>query len=105
MVRKRTFQNQGPEVVDMDALASMSDDELLNRLQRLDNEREGMRESRVQTREWEIEIAYVRREQQLRRARREAHDLFLQANRGPTEEVEALSDEFEETTSAAAVQA
>lgn len=83
----------GPEIVDMDTIATLSDDELVNRFQVLDNEREMMRENRVPTKEWEIEIAYVRREQQLRRTRREAHDLYLNSLRGT--EPEALSDEFD----------
>lgn len=96
--KKRNVQqnNLGPDVIDMDTLSSMSDDELSNRFQRLEGERESLREQRVYTREWEVEIAYVRREQQLRRTRRELHDAYLASIREEAQ-VDVLSDEYEET--------
>jgi hypothetical protein len=102
MSKKRNTQQDrsGPDIVDVDALSSMSDDELSNRFQRLDSEREMFREQRVHTRAWEIEIAYVRREQMLRRVRRDMHDAYLSNLRSdPESHVDVLSDEYESEVS------
>jgi hypothetical protein len=106
MAKKRSYQTHtGPEIVDMDVIATMTDDELVNRFQRMDVEREAMRETRIPTREWEIEIAYVRREQQLRRTRREAHDSYLNAMHASSPELDVLADEFIDHADAALAQA
>lgn len=66
-----------PDVANMDALAVMQDDELLQRLRGLEDGRLQAFDSHIDTRPWEEELAYVRREQQLRRRRREAHEEYV----------------------------
>ena len=96
MSKKRgSVQQLGPEVMDMDTLAILSDDDLSARFHQLDAERETMRENRVSTLAWEIEIAYMRREQQMRRVRRDRHDAYLMSLRGGSS-IEPLSDEFDD---------
>ena len=63
-----------PEVVDIDVLGSMQDDDLILRLRALEEDRSrALADGRYDTYPWEVEAAYVRREQQIRRARRDAH--------------------------------
>ena len=66
-----------PEVVSIDVLGTLLDEDLIVRLRALDEERNKAFEARVDTRPWETEVAYVRREQQMRRARRENHTAYL----------------------------
>lgn len=66
-----------PEVVSIDVLGTLLDEDLIVRLRALDEERNKAFEARVDTRPWETEIAFVRREQQMRRGRRESHTTYL----------------------------
>jgi hypothetical protein len=70
-----------PEMQDIDSLAILTDDELGARARTLEGERTSMlveqaREANVIP--WEVEIAYVRREQQIRKLRRDAHEAYLE---------------------------
>jgi hypothetical protein len=91
----------GPDIVNMDLLATISDDELNNRHQRLENEREALLNGKVSVRAWEEEIAYVRREQGIRRARREAHDAYLGNGHKDQTQIDVLSHEYDETSAIA----
>lgn len=62
-----------PEVVNIDVLGMMLDEDLIVRLRSLEADKERVHESYVDARPWEEEIAYIRREQQIRRARRDSH--------------------------------
>lgn len=62
-----------PEIVNMDALAAMQDNELAQRHRTLDDDRLRAQELGYSTQPWEVEIAYVKREQQIRNAHRAAH--------------------------------
>lgn len=62
-----------PDVSNMDDLSTMLDNELVQRWRALDEDRQRALEQGVSPQPWEVEIAYVRREQQIRRERREAH--------------------------------
>ena len=62
-----------PEVVNMDDLGVMLDEDLITRLRSLEEDKNRAYESHMDTRPWEEEIAYIRREQQVRRARRDNH--------------------------------
>lgn len=78
-----------PEVVSIDVLATMSDEDMIDHLRALEQgldraETNGRSDPRV----WQEEIAYVRREQQVRRVRRETHAEFVR-----TAGVEFESDE------------
>ena len=61
----------------MDELAIALDDELFSRLNNLENDRLKVIEARFDPTPWEIEIAYLRREVQLRKVRRELHEQYL----------------------------
>lgn len=63
-----------PEIVDIDVLGSMLDEDLVLRFRDIDEDRTRALESgRPDLRPWEEELAYVRREQQIRRTRRDLH--------------------------------
>lgn len=70
-----------PEIVNIDVLALLSDEELIARLHVLEDDRTKVLEHEgvfgTDPRPWEEEIAYVRRELQVRRIRREKHDRYL----------------------------
>lgn len=66
----------GPAIITIDDLAVMSDDELSNRANRFEAERNRVRDQYP----WEVEIAYVRREQQIRRQRADAHSAWVRVN-------------------------
>jgi hypothetical protein len=66
-----------PEVVNVDDLAVQSDDELINWLRILEDDRVKVLEACLEPKQWEEEISYIRRELQIRRARREAHDNYV----------------------------
>jgi len=66
-----------PQVYDIDMLSTMLDEELSDLVHSLENDRMIVLEARFDPRFWEEEVAYARREQQLRRNRRESHDRYL----------------------------
>lgn len=86
-----------PEVINMDDLAVMLDDELYARLTALDADRNKVLDARLDASMWETETAYVRRELQLRRSRRDAHDTYLreQARLFAEEERDLPSADFD----------
>lgn len=66
-----------PEVITIDALGTMLDEDLIVRLRTLDEDKNKAYDSHVDARPWEEEIAYIRREQQLRRVRRDSHQEYV----------------------------
>jgi hypothetical protein len=62
-----------PDVVTIDDLGVMLDEDLIVRLRALEEGKNKGYEANVDLRPWEEEIAYIRREQQIRRTRRDAH--------------------------------
>lgn len=71
-------QFSSPQRVDIDVLAGMSDEDLVTRFRAIDDDRIRAFESgRDDTAPWEVELAYVRREQQIRRGRRACHTEFM----------------------------
>ena len=62
-----------PEIVTIDDLGVMLDEDLIGRLRGLEDEKNRAYESHMDTKPWEEEIAYIRREQQIRRIRRDTH--------------------------------
>ena len=63
-----------PETIDIDVLGSMQDEDLIHRLRALEEDRtRALADGRYDPRPWEVEVAYVRREQQIRRLRRDTH--------------------------------
>lgn len=67
-----------PEVLNTDELAVMADDEIFGRLSHLEADRISVIDARFDPTPWEIEIAWMRRELHVRRARRELHEQYLQ---------------------------
>lgn len=65
-----------PDVLNMDVIATMLDDELMERLRNLEIERDRVLEGRRDPQPWEVEAAYVRRELQLRRQRHAIHEQY-----------------------------
>lgn len=79
-------RTDGPAIITIDDLAVMTDDELSGRANRFEAERNRVRDQYP----WEVEIAYVRREQQIRRQRADAHSAWLRYN--PQDHVEEFTD-------------
>jgi len=75
----RRQPNHVPPVFNMDDLGYSTDDELYSLANRLESERLQLLNRGVDTYNWEIEICYVRREQQLRKLRSERHSDWLAA--------------------------
>jgi len=71
------FRNDGPEVHNMDDIGYMTDEALYDRANRLENDRNRAIASGRDSYFWEVEIAYLRREQTLRQSRAEVHQEFL----------------------------
>lgn len=68
-----------PEVVNMDTLATLLDDELYSHANAMEHGRARAYDQRHDTLPWEQEIAYARREIQIRHQRREAHERYVSA--------------------------
>lgn len=75
--RSNRNQPTHPEILDLDVLGTMLDEDLNHRLRTLEADLERVRNSCVDPRPWEEEIAYARREQQIRRVRRDAHIKYV----------------------------
>lgn len=73
----RVQSNSEPEMFHSDVLAVVLDEELSNIAERLEDERlSALKAGRV-TRLYEEELAYIRREQQIRSLRRRAHASYI----------------------------
>jgi len=66
-----------PVSMNMDEIAIMSDEEVFARANTLENDRMKVLDHRLDPTPWEVEIAYYRREQGIRRVRRELHESFV----------------------------
>lgn len=73
----------------MDELGVMLDEDLNSRLRTLEDDKNKAYESHFETRVWEIEIAYIRREQQMRRIRRDFHFDFERKTKEDFDRLEA----------------
>lgn len=69
-----------PNVISMDVIARYSDEELFSCISRLETDRSKILESRFDPSPWEIELAYHKREFNLRKIRKEKHDEFMRLN-------------------------
>lgn len=75
--RSRRVGPPVPEVVNMDDLATMLDDELYAHANAMEHGRARAYDQRHDTTPWEQEIAYARREMQIRQQRRFAHENYV----------------------------
>lgn len=76
MSKKKGYVSDGPMITTIDDIALLSDEELSARVNRFEAERNRSRDQVP----WEVEIAYFRREQQIRKRRMEAHSEWLASN-------------------------
>jgi len=74
----KDFGNEAPEVYNMDDIGYMSDEAIHDRGNRLENERNRLVSMGKDPYFWEVELAYLRREQQLRQTRADRHVEFVQ---------------------------
>jgi hypothetical protein len=79
-----------PEVVSSDVLGTMLDEDLIVRLRVLDEHRNKVYEAHIDPRPWEEEIAYLRREQQVRRGRRDVHAAYVRKIEEEFNRIEAV---------------
>ena len=80
--RPNRFAVPNPEVMNVDDLGMMLDEDLMIRLRNLEDDKGKVCLASQDTRPWEEEIAYIRREQQIRRCRRDAHQDYLRKTDG-----------------------
>lgn len=66
-----------PDVFTIDVLGTLNDEELINRLRSLEDDRNKVLDAHLDAKSWEEEVAYIRRELQIRRSRREAHQDYV----------------------------
>jgi hypothetical protein len=68
-----------PDIINVDDLAMMLDEDVINRLNSLCEEYERiLNQGTFDPRPWEEEIAYVKRELQIRRVRHDAHVRYVE---------------------------
>jgi hypothetical protein len=77
--RPRSYPVSLPDIAHMDDLATLTDDQLLDTLRKLELDRDKVLDARMDPKPWETEASYIRREIQLRRRRHELHDQYLVA--------------------------
>lgn len=83
-----------PQVINMDEIAVMSDETLLEKLRGLEADRDKVMEEKYDTHLWEVEAAYVRRELSLRRTRHNLHDDYLRSLEREAQELLALENRY-----------
>jgi len=78
-----------PEVANMDDVGYYPDDVLNDKISRLESERARLVDMKFDPHRWEVELAYLRREQQIRTVRMERHEAYMRELilRGGEEEV------------------
>lgn len=67
-----------PQKTNMDDIGYMLDEAINDKLNRLEHDRSRLIDLKFDPKPWEIEIAYFRREQQLRKIRLEMHQNYTQ---------------------------
>lgn len=75
--RKPKYPVAVPEVMNYDDIGYLSDETIFDRLSRLENDRAQVLSAGLDPYSWEVEIAYLRREQQIRSARLERHSHYV----------------------------
>ena len=85
----KEFINEAPEVYCMDDIGYMPDEAIYDRTNKLEIERNKLISMNRNPYLWEVEIAYLRREQQLRQTRAELHADFVKKF-VPTEDVDSI---------------
>lgn len=83
---------QQPTIVSSDELAVYSDGDIRSRVELMESEMARAAKLGVDTYLWQVELAYLQREYDIRRARAAAHDRYLRTN----PEASVNSNSFEE---------
>lgn len=73
----KDFASESPEIYNTDDIGYMPDEAINDRANRLESERNRLVSMGKDPYLWEVEIAYLRREQQVRHVRAECHAEFL----------------------------
>lgn len=66
-----------PDVANMDDVGYYPDDVLNDKISRLESERSRLLEMKFDPQRWELELAYLHRERQIRHTRGERHDAYV----------------------------
>lgn len=82
-----------PEKTSMDVIARYLDDELYSHITKFETDRTKVMDARLDPSPWEIELAYLRREANIRRVRRDLHEIFLRDNSQVATEEEFIFDD------------
>jgi len=80
MNRSQRYEMDLPEVVDMDVLSYATDSEIRGRQDHLEQDRTHALHVGQDPTPWEVELAYVQREVDIRRKRSAAHERFVRSN-------------------------
>jgi len=75
-VPSKKFPITVPEVNNMDDIGYFSDEFLYEKINKLETERLQLLELKLEPTPWEVELAYLRREQQIRKTRSEKHEVY-----------------------------
>lgn len=77
-----------PDVNNMDDVGYYPDDLLADKISRLESERARLMDMKYDPHQWEVELAYLHREKQIRDIRLQRHDAYMRdlALRGSDEE-------------------
>lgn len=73
----KNIGNETPDIYNMDDIGYMADEAIHDRASRLEHERNRLVSVNKDPYLWEVEIAYLRREEQLRQTRAERHAEFV----------------------------
>lgn len=85
---RRQSSLPAPEIVTSDDIAALSDEDLMTQIGKLDEERKKVYDERADTRPWDEELCYFRREAQVRRKRRDIHEKFLKEQERETRDAQ-----------------
>lgn len=91
------YGSNSPGVMNMDEIAVLLDEELYARIGLLETGKSRAFDARQDTFDWEVEIAYARREALMRRERRVLHERFVaeQARAFALEEMNLPTGDFD----------
>jgi hypothetical protein len=82
----KNYNVEIPEVYNMDDIGYMSDDALRERNFRLESEKSKLLAAGYDTRLWDVELAYVQREQGIRMSRAELHADYIRKFQSTSED-------------------
>jgi hypothetical protein len=79
-LRNTKYPISTPEVANMDEIGYYPDDLLADRISRLESERSRLLEMKFDPQPWEVELAYLYREKQLRNVRLERQEAYIRSS-------------------------